>query len=234
VTADRRGRFTFFDYANTPAVNSLTVRQSLSVSVSRNSYASGRAFTSATHFTGCIYGEDEQILPLSQRPSVAAWYKPSDPETMGLASRGGALQTGNTLYLGILHKHFGHFILESVSRLWLSLSFDLPFDAYYFHPWQDKATLEDILVQEFVRICLDRFRIPLDRVKLVPSDGVRFENCFIPEQLFHINRHAHEMFDSIVDRINFAPWPGRPRPRPRPRRRAPILLSTLPGSPCRQ
>lgn len=103
-----------------------------------------------------------------------------------------------SLYLGVIFPHFGHFILESVSRTWVVQDFSASFDKYYFHPW-DQGMSDEITKQDFFKTCLDALGIDRSRIHIIQNEGQWIQNCLIPDQLFNINHQVHHKQASIFN-----------------------------------
>ncbi len=99
-----------------------------------------------------------------------------------------------------MFSHFGHFIVESLSRLWAVTQLREPFDAYYFHNW-DGLAVDRLLDREPAITCFSALGIPLDRVKIIPASGLSLSNCLIPQQLFEVNRHVSGLFNPVLTSI---------------------------------
>ena len=152
-------------------------------------------------FTGCLYGNDGRISRLSQRPSSGAAFQPIDPEKLDLVPGKSHPQDGKAIYLGNLFAHFGHFILESLSRMWAARNFGTVFDSYYYHSWDGGVSIDKVRAGDLAVTCFNALGIPLERVRVVPDTGSWISNCLIPQQLFEVNRHVSKQFVPVLDSI---------------------------------
>ena len=94
----------------------------------------------------------------------------------------------DVVYLGWLFAHFGHFLLESLSRTWILDRFEPSVRVAFHNPsqWVPKGTQQQIL---------ETLGIPLERI-LPISQPTRVRRLIIPEPLFELQHAAH------VDAVN--------------------------------
>jgi hypothetical protein len=194
------GRFHFVNYERHPSVEHLVHAEPLLLEYHSRCFATPLRQLPARRFTGCLYGNDGRIARLSQRPSSGAAYQPIDPEHLEVGAGSSDTQPAKTIYLGNMFNHFGHFILESLSRLWAVTQLREPFDAYYFHNW-DGSAVDRLLNREHVITCFNAVGIPLDRVRIIPNSGLSLSNCLIPQQPFEVNRHVSALFNPVLTSI---------------------------------
>jgi hypothetical protein len=193
-------RLHFVNYEQVPLVDHLVHTSPLLLEYHQSCFATPRRFWPNAQFTGCLYGDDGQVSSLSQRPSSGAAFQPIDPETLSPVPGDFVPQPGRAIYLGNLFSHFGHFVLESLSRMWPIRSLGMSFDTYYFHGW-DGVSSGQMMGLDFARTCFKALGIPIERVRLIPDTGVRLSSCLIPQQLLEVNRQVHELFGSLFASI---------------------------------
>lgn len=104
------------------------------------------------------------------------------------------------LYLGVLPNHFGHLLLDIISRLWPM------FDQ------QNKdmkvALLEETSDARYLTKWISLFGIPLDKILLV-QEPVQFEKVYVPQPALNLymensdtpNGYAHPVVKDIYSRI---------------------------------
>lgn len=117
---------------------------------------------------------------------------------------------GSYAYLGLMRGHFGHFLLESLCRLWYLLKPD-PGVRLLFH---GEHGLEQM--PSFVRHIFDLLEIDADRVTVVDRVAA-IEHLLIPDSSFEIRwkaRAAHaasfaELFDRNLKRCGHEATPER-------------------------
>jgi hypothetical protein len=155
-----------------------------------------KAFRHTTHHTlGAIYRSDGHIINMSTRSGghggdhVTAL----DPEVLtineGEISKWKRI-SGNTLYLGNFMNHYGHFITESLSRMWYLFENleSVTFDNYAYFPFIfDDARA---VISPFHQHFLELFRIPPEKL-LFLSKPVVFEQVVIPQQLWVVNKFCY-------------------------------------------
>ena len=89
-------------------------------------------------FTGAIYDATGALCPQSQRTlrGQNEW-SPHDPQRIPVDAPRTRIP-GRSLYLGHYTGHYGHFLLETLSRLWAipeGADHDLRYDRFVFHPF---------------------------------------------------------------------------------------------------
>lgn len=84
-------------------------------------------------FCGCVYDESGSIVPESQRASANVNWIPADPRKIPVDDVGKHID-GRCLYLGHYTGHYGHFLLETLSRFWV-FETDPVFDYVLFSPF---------------------------------------------------------------------------------------------------
>ena len=91
------------------------------------------------------------------------------------------LKEETVFYGGILLNNFGHFLLESLGRLWayhLFADFDLP--VLFYAPW---GTSDYLKKDNYINQILKGFNIPPERI-LFSKQLVQFKSVVIPEQKY--------------------------------------------------
>ena len=117
------------------------------------------------------------------------------------------------LYGGILHDHFGHFLLSSLSRYWTTLWFEHPSAKILVHSSSDLDLLfaQDWRAAIFAAIGLSRDRFTrLDR-------PTKIGKIIVPASSFEEENFAHRAYArscNALGRRLASPWIGAPDPRP--------------------
>lgn len=112
-------------------------------------------------------------------------------------------ESGTTLYLGPLYKHFGHFVTESLARSWPLGLENLAIDRVAFFPqcgsYAERYRLKQRGVAGFQKEALDYLGIAKPLLVTYPT---RFEHVIVPEPGFILNRPQlrDEFRDFLVDR----------------------------------
>ncbi|MEJ0017938.1 MAG: glycosyltransferase 61 family protein [Acetobacteraceae bacterium] len=212
------GRLHFLNYPQVPAVDRLVHDMPPALEHHTGCIATPRRHLPGSQFTGCLYANDGRLVRLSQRPSSGAAFQPVDPAIIEAGSVPASVETARSIYLGNFFLHFGHFLLESLSRLWAVESLGQSFEAYYFHAWEGTPDRRWLDI-EFVATCLAALGIPAERVRFIPESGLVLADCVVPQQLFEVNRHASRRFggllSEITDRARAAPSAGLGAPAER-------------------
>ena len=142
--------------------------------------------------SGAVYDSSGHILPgvmLDGPPREVI----ENPETVDL-TRGAPTErlTGTWVYLGVLRPHFGHFLLESLSRAWYLVNLD-PSVRILLH--SDRETRE---FRSHVIAILNTLSIDPARVLIIEQD-LRVEELIIPSPQFWLRRKASPGFCRVFD-----------------------------------
>lgn len=139
---------------------------------------------------GDLIVETERAKPLQQ------WWP--TPRRIPAAVRPEVRYEGAALYGGRYAGHFGHILLETMTRFWA----DLDYDAYerivvipksFNLARRRRSRLFDMLV--------GLLGIPADRVVIVGQEGVAFERLDVPSTPFVLSVVADPRFLDVFDRI---------------------------------
>lgn len=153
--------------------------------------------------SGCIYREDGTKVALSER--FGGWrgdlYVSRNPDLCEPPVDAQRV-AGRALYLGHhMGRHYGHFITEGLSTFWIFEEHDpAEFDHFVFHPFAFAAT-----TSAHMRYCLEEFGIPEDKIVVVGSDFVRFDELLVPERLFRIGDAADPTLHRVYERLTGGP-----------------------------
>jgi len=152
--------------------------------------------------SGCVYKGDGVILPQAQIPvrffrqgksiatdPVILQDHPVSPPVMGTA-----------VYLGIFVPHFGHFLLETLSRFFIFSQMG-SFDWYVFHvtPEFKKRHLD----LPFIKDVFSVFGIDSEKIIFI-KEATGFDKLIVPYNLFVINKMMHPMQRWVYDFIRVA------------------------------
>ena len=145
------------------------------------------AYPASRTFTGVIYDSYGLICRVAQRTRCGnnEWH-PSDPDTISIGMPMRTVQ-GRSLYLGHYTGHYGHFLLETLARLWPLHGGNMHangFDRVVFHPFLHKTPS----INHFspARMSLASFGIQAKDVVFV-AEPLRFETLAVPSALLEIN-----------------------------------------------
>ena len=159
---------------------------------------------------GAIYDAHGDLVTLSQRRTqTQSWQALCvDPLRIDLSASQVAAAprlAGRSLYLGNFANHYGHFVTEFLSRLWI-LARDRQFDHVIAYP--SIANRGRYLPQEFHRYMLDLLGLELARIEILRAP-VRFDEIVVPEQLWIINTQVNTHLRAVYDKIAAAHRTGR-------------------------
>ena len=109
------------------------------------------------------------------------------------------LRKGRFLYAGHLFDHYGHFITEGLGRLYL-VNRPTNFKKILFHPFIFGNVSPRNPLKEFQRIIFSSLGIPERKVEVI-STAMRFEEIWIPEQAWPINKCPHPVMRRLYAKI---------------------------------
>ncbi|ORE92446.1 hypothetical protein ATO13_16034 [Stappia sp. 22II-S9-Z10] len=117
------------------------------------------------------------------------------PETLPKArAAAGETIPGRHLFAGLIGPHFGHFLVESLGRLWALDELAGPFDSLVYIRGHGPGHAP---VDSFGRAVLDALAIALPVTSV--GAATRFERLVVPSQLFGFHlRHGHPAFHAFV------------------------------------
>lgn len=102
---------------------------------------------------------------------------------------------GNYFFVGSIHRHFGHFLVEGLSRLW----------AIEFIPSNIKDDIKYLVyedsIPEFALQVLDILGIPLDKIIYAPKHAI-VERLFVPDISYKTHHWASNLAQLTYDKIS--------------------------------
>lgn len=153
---------------------------------------------------GLVDGCSRALIESAVLRSGSEWRQEEPVEEGALDVRDLPILDVEVLYGGVLLNHFGHFMLESLGRLWAydTLRCRDPYVA--FHPAYGRVDYWS--KRTYARQVLSGFGIPLDRVLLLDRP-VRLEQVRIPAQLYGygMSRNPPQAFVDHMRRFTFRP-----------------------------
>ena len=152
-------------------------------------------------FSGVVYDVSGKLCRYSQRTrSPLNEWQPNDPEIQR-PFQGVKRISGKSLYLGHYTGHYGHFLLESLSRLWTlehrSL-IEAGYERVVFHPFLHKTP--KVTVFSPAKISFASYGITADKVLLINEPTI-FEHLTVPEPLLEINHRVDPMLASVYEKV---------------------------------
>lgn len=157
--------------------------------VVRGGFATPHYITSVPgKLSGCIYRSDGGKVVLSERyGGHVGDHLISDNPSYVPFPREGLRLHGRGLYLGHdMGGHYGHFITEGLSSFWALEDFPAgSFDYFLLHPFVFGTARPS-----YVKFCLSRFGIAEEKIRVVGSEPIMFDELVVPERLFRLNHSA--------------------------------------------
>jgi hypothetical protein len=160
----------------------------------------GRKHGQTRYLRGAIYDRDRQILPeyLQREEFELPLSNPHKMRNEPVLPRDILTDIqvlkGSYLYLGLLRPHFGHFLLESLSRIWYLLKHK-PDCNIVVHGNEDMSKLPPHVLYTLNLIDFD-----LDRVTAV-TRPVLVDHLLIPESEFEIRWKARAVYGDTFHEI---------------------------------
>ena len=165
--------------------------------------------------TGGVYDRDHNLLPsFLEREAYEATEQKlirtiNDPSLSAVNLQDADFLRGKYVYLGILRRHFGHFLLESLSHIWYLLKSD-PKIKVIFHRQETIEKLPPVANYIFDLIGLTK-----DRITTFSKTSI-LEQLIFPESEFELRWKARrsyaDTFHELVDRSSHR-FPIRSTPR---------------------
>ncbi len=157
-------------------------------------------------FTGGVYSSNGTLVHASRRryrdscPGDA--FPQLSPESINLAGAEKINRlAGKFLYLGFYTEHYGHFLIESLGRLWASHSLN-EYDGYVFSDFVLQRNNENG-ISPLSKLCLSAFNVQAKDV-LIAKDIQRFQRLDVPTSMMYIGELVHPDMINILKRISTA------------------------------
>jgi capsular polysaccharide biosynthesis protein len=144
-------------------------------------------------FSGAIHDRQGALVRRSLRacgPTEKVYS--TDPEILAEPPPA-EMVPGVGYYIGNIMSHYGHFITEGLSSLWLSDT--VAFDYYVAHPFIWGAEIPAFARQAFARLGVDP-----DRIRLV-EQPTRFERLIVPDRLWLMNASVNAAYRRTVSAL---------------------------------
>jgi hypothetical protein len=157
-----------------------------------------RSYNSTDNYYGGVYDEMMNLLPLSLNSRVSPpnfeynfnqWYSGYNTDTFSYSKK---TENINVIFLGAFHPHFGHFILESISRLWIFLESSYSDFEYVY------ISEKDISIDYLKLIQL--FGIDISKLRRI-TEPTTFSRIIIPEMSLCLHSHYHLNYKKIINKI---------------------------------
>jgi len=148
-------------------------------------------------FGGC-YDENMTLVPLSLNKRVSPanynchfdeWYSGFNLDVL---SKKPKFKMKKVIFLGAFHTQFGHFILESLSRLWIFLDND-------YYDYELIYISEKEINTEYLNL-IKLFGLELQKVNRL-TEVTTFTEIIIPEMSLRLHDYYHINYKKIIDRV---------------------------------
>lgn len=149
-------------------------------------------------YYGGVYDEKMELLPISLNKRVSPpnfnysfdeWYSGYDKQNFHLNKN---YEDKNVIFLGAFHPHFGHFFLESLSRLWIF------FESNY-HDYEYVYISENEIQKDFFDLII-LFGLDIQKVKRL-TNPTTYKKIIIPEMSLRLHDYYHDNYKKIFDKI---------------------------------
>lgn len=152
-------------------------------------------------FTGGVYNQSGKLVTNSLRQQIG--HKGPDPfpqrspTSYDVSLKFVNYKLGRFLYLGFYTEHYGHFLLETLARLWAVKQGC--YDGFVFNefviPRQSSG------VSNLAKDCFESFGIDASKI-LIVEESVMFEVLDVPNSQFYIGNRAHPRYIDIYREIS--------------------------------
>lgn len=141
--------------------------------------------------TGAIYDEINHLIPES-RMRV-------DQELPEYTARTPCAKylSGKYVYLGYYNEVYGHFILETLARMWILDEIKCQDREYIFHSMHGNTSLN----KSYIKEVLSSFEIDLKKVHILNDDAV-VEDLIVPSSLSYLGVSQHERIKSVYAKVH--------------------------------
>lgn len=138
-------------------------------------------------FSGCVYDQSGHLVSTSQRTKSHVAWKPTDLDQLPDDTDIREIFDGKCIYLGHYSGHYGHFLLETLSRFWVFQE-NLDYDRLIFQPFIHNIPHPSVFSP--AKACFECFNIKLNRVVFLKKT-YRCKHLTIPNSLVEINNWAN-------------------------------------------
>jgi hypothetical protein len=139
-------------------------------------------------FTGCVYDQSGNIFSVSQRTNRNVAWKPMDPDSLPAGEIKGKMIDGRCIYLGHYSGHYGHFLLETLSRFWVFCD-GVDYDKVIFQPFIHETPSPHSYPP--ARVSFECFNIKSNQLLMVDR-LMMFRHLIVPTALVEVNNQSNE------------------------------------------
>ena len=179
-------------------------RNDLSCREMRDAVATHRVYYPDRSYVGAVYDSRGDLIRSTLRFNHGDIFPVDTPKIDDVAVIS-ARQSSDAvaLYGGILFPILGHFLFESIARLWPLLwrrQARKASIAVYFHHWPG-LELDAFMANPLYRETLNAFDLAQDDIKII-DHPIRFDTLIVPEPASAYHLNLDERMISILDRIS--------------------------------
>ncbi|MGF1772506.1 glycosyltransferase 61 family protein [Vibrio wakamikoensis] len=152
-------------------------------------------------FSGGIYDRHGNIITDSLRQDPSYTGLTAFPQEITRTAQEHNIESipneikGQYLYLGAYTYHYGHFLLESLSRIWAAQENN--YTGFVF----SEFVIQSEQFKSFTEVFLSRAGVDPKKT-LIIKENTKFESLHIPTPLFYINNKAHHEYINTFKRIS--------------------------------
>lgn len=147
---------------------------------------------------GAAYDRDGNLLAESERSTRRkGWH--DNPEHIADLRRPSAQRLpGRTLFAGRISRHFGHVLLETITRAWSDPDYNA-YDQLLVYP--NRALNYTVSVSSLFRDVLNVAHIPVHKVHIMGTASIVIDRLDLPSSPFRLTSAADPRFLAAFDRI---------------------------------
>lgn len=151
---------------------------------------------SKKHNFGAVYDDEMALIPATQRAKPGRNWAPSPP-VMPEPAEAQSLP-GRTFFAGRHAVHFGHILLETLTRFWPSIDYDV-YDHFLTIPSHGSgaSSASNPLLEKLLRVA----RIPAEKLVVTLDQPLRCDELDVPSPPFKIADSADPRCLDVFDRI---------------------------------
>lgn len=147
---------------------------------------------------GAAYDRDGNLIVESQRSIRRSWWNDNPAHLDELPRANAERLTGRTLFAGRISHHFGHVLLETLTRAWPEIDYRT-YDQLLVYP--NRVLKHEAGVSELFQKMLFVARIPSRKVRVVGTAPLVIDQLDLPTSPFHMSASADPRFLLPFDRI---------------------------------
>lgn len=148
-------------------------------------------------FSGCVYDRSGRLVSVAQRTKNHVAWKPTDPDQLPSDVDIHDVFEEKCIYLGHYSGHYGHFLLETLSRFWI-LQQNIDYDWLIFQPFIHDIPHPSTFSP--ARVSFESFNINPKKI-VVARNPTRCKHLIVPNALVEINNFANPAQATVYKQI---------------------------------